>query len=309
MPGPYGRWSGCRTKDLGALTGAVWAAFSGLGFGVFQTLNRRTVLTLDVYVSTFVQLLLAGVVLLAACAATGDLRGLGTASAAGIAWFAAAGVIHFFGGWTFLSLSQQRIGAARTSPLVSTAPVFGVAVAAATLHERPSLASLVGIVVVLAGVYVIALERVHGTERPPVREAALGLCTALCWSISPVFIKHGLHGLPSPLLGVTVGMVCALAVYAAAIPASGKSFRLPREDFRPVGQLLAGIFVGLSVWSRWYALKTASIGVVLALGLLSVPVVVALSPLVLGRVLERITPRVLAGSTLVVGGALLLVVQ
>lgn len=291
------------------MTGAVWAAFSGLGFGVFQTLNRRTVLTLDVYISTFVQLAIAGVVLLAAAAATGDLGGLGSASAAGLAWFAAAGVIHFFGGWTFLSLSQQRVGAARTSPLVSTAPVFGVAVAALTVHERPGAAALAGIAVVTAGVYVIALERLAGTERPPFRDAAFGLTTALCWSISPVLIKHGLHGLRSPLLGVTVGMVCALAVYAVAIPLSGTSFRLPREDFRPAGQLLAGLFVGLSVWSRWYALESASVGVVLALGLLSVPVVVALSPLVLGRTLERVTGRVLAGSALVVAGALLLVAQ
>jgi drug/metabolite transporter (DMT)-like permease len=291
------------------VSGALWAACSGLGFGVFQTLNRRTVLTLDPYVSTFVQLAIALVVLGCACLATGDLAGLRTATAAGVAWFAAAGVVHFFGGWTFLSLSQRRVGAARTSPLISTTPVFGVAVAAVTLHETPTVVAVAGIAVVLAGVYVIALERVARTGRPPLRHALFGLCTALCWSISPVLIKHGLRGLASPLLGVTVGMVCALAVYALAIPASGGTFRLPRGDFRPAGQLLAGVFVGLSVWSRWVALDGASIAVALALSLLSVPVVVALSPIVVGRVLERVTPRVVGGSALVVAGALLLVTQ
>src|SRR4051812_48550492 len=120
------------------MTGAVWAAFSGLGFGVFQTLNRRTVLGLDVFVSTFLQLAIAGVVLVVASLVTGDVVEFGSASAAGIAWFAAAGVLHFFGGWTFLSLSQLRIGAARTSPLVSTAPVFGVAVAAGAPPQTPT---------------------------------------------------------------------------------------------------------------------------------------------------------------------------
>jgi uncharacterized membrane protein len=74
-------------------------------------------------------------------------------------------------------------------------------------------------------------------------------------------------------------------------------------------QLLAGLFVGLSVWSRWTALDSASVGVVLALSLLAVPVVVSLSPIIVGRQLERITPRILLGSALVVVGALTLVAE
>jgi drug/metabolite transporter (DMT)-like permease len=291
------------------LTGAAWAAFSGLGFGIFQTLNRRTVLGLDVYVSTFVQLALAGVVLVAASLATGDVAQLGGGSAAGIAWFAGAGVVHFFGGWTFLSLSQSRIGAARTSPLISTAPVFGVFIAAATLHEWPTAGAVGGIAVVLLGVYLVALERLADSARPPVADAIFGICTALCWSASPVMIKHGLRGVPSPLLGVTIGMICALAVYGAALVVTGRRLRLAARGRAMALQLLAGLFVGLSVWSRWTALDSASVGVVLALSLLAVPVVVGLSPIVVGRHLERITPRILLGSALVVVGALALVVE
>ena len=266
-------------------------------------------LGLDVYVSTFVQLALAGVVLVAASVATGDVSQLATGSAAGIAWFAGAGVVHFFGGWTFLSLSQSRIGAARTSPLISTAPVFGVFIAAATLHEWPTAGAFGGIAIVLAGVYLVALERVSDSARPPVRDALFGICTALCWSVSPVMIKHGLRGVPSPLLGVTIGMICALAVYGAALAVTGRRLRLAARGSAMAGQLLAGLFVGLSVWSRWTALDSASVGVVLALSLLAVPVVVGLSPVVVGRQLERITPRILLGSALVVVGALALVVE
>jgi drug/metabolite transporter (DMT)-like permease len=289
------------------LTGAVWAAFSGLGFGVFQTLNRRTVLGLDAYVSTFVVLATAGIVLGIASVASGDVAQLGDATAAGIAWFVAAGVLHFFGGWTLLSLSQKRIGAARTSPLVSTSPVFGVAVAGVTLHEWPSVWGLAGIAVVLGGVYLVALEKLGDMSRPPLGDALYGLGSALCWSISPVFVKHALHGLHSPLLGVTIGMVLALAVYAGFLAASRRRLRLAAGRTAITLQLLGGVFVGLSVWSRWYALGDASVGVVLALALLSVPVVTALSPVVMGRHLERVTARIVVGSALVVGGALLLV--
>jgi drug/metabolite transporter (DMT)-like permease len=289
------------------LSGAAWAAFSGLGFGVFQTLNRRTMLGVDAYASTFVMLAIAGVVLVTASFATGAAGELTDASAPGIAWFAGAGVLHFFGGWTFLSLSQVRVGAARTSPLVSAAPVFGVLVAVVTVHEWPSAGQLAAIALVLAGVYLVALEKLQDTSRPPARDAVFGLCTALCWAISPVLIKHGLRGLHSPLLGVTVGMICALAFYAVALAVTGRSVRLAAPGGPLAFQLLAGLFVGLSVWSRWYALGSATIGVVLALGLLSVPVVAALLPVLLGRALERITRRIVLGSALVVAGALALV--
>jgi drug/metabolite transporter (DMT)-like permease len=291
------------------VSGAIWAALSGLGFGMFQTLNRRTVSGLDVFESTFVQLLIAGAVLVAASLASEDLGQLGDASAAGIAWFAGAGVIHFFGGWTFLSVSQKRIGAARTSPLVSASPLFGVFVAAATLGEWPSALGLVGIFVVLAGVYFVALARLEDTRRPPLRDALAGLGSALCWAVSPVFVKHALRGLDSPLLGVTIGMLCALAAYGGALAATGRGLAVARGRAARLFQVGAGLFVGLSVWSRWYALEDTSVGVVLALGLLSVPVVTALSPVVMGRAVERITVRIVAGSALVVAGALLLVLE
>jgi hypothetical protein len=48
------------------------------------------------------------------------------------------------------------------------------------------------------------------------------------------------------------------------------------------------------------------VAVVLALGLLSVPTVLAAAPLLVGRRAEPITATVLAGSALVVAGALVI---
>lgn len=291
------------------MTGPALAAAAGVGFGVFQTLNRRAVVDMDAYVSTFLQLLTAAAVVGAASVATENLSALEQAGAAGIGWFALAGIVHFFGGWTFLNLSQKRIGAARTSPLLATVPLFGVLLAAATLGELPGAVSVIGIAVMLSGVYLVVVERLHETGGPPpLRDAVFGLATASCWAVSPVFIKLGLRTLHSPLLGLTIGMFCAVAAYAVAIPVSGRPFRVARVGISLELKLLAGVFVGLSVWARWFSLDTTSVGVVLALGLLSIPVVLALSPLILGRELERITRRVVAGAALVVGGSLLLVI-
>jgi drug/metabolite transporter (DMT)-like permease len=293
------------------MTGPALAAAAGLGFGVFQTLNRRAVGGMaDAYLATFLQLLVALAVLLAASVATEDLGLLREATTASLVWFSAAGLVHFFVGWTLLNMSQMRIGAARTSPLLSTNPVFGAAIAAVWLSELPGLLPWIGIVLVLAGAFVVSLERMTETGWGiHWRDAAPGLATALAWSISPIFIKEGLDGLESPLLGLTLGMLVAVLFYAAALPLR------PRAEGAALGswealafKLLAGVMVGLSVWARWVSLDYTAVAVVLALGLLSVPVVLTLSPLLMGRHVERVNLQIWTGGALVVTGGLLLVV-
>ena len=307
------------------MSGAVWAAVAGIGFGAFQTLNRRAVGGMpDAYLATFFQLLVAFAVLVVASLATEDLSVLRAAGAISLLYFSLAGVVHFAAGWTLLNMSQMRIGAARTSPLISTNPVFGVAVAAVTLGQVPGAFALLGIALVTGGALVVSLERLGemgwGARW---RDSVFGLGTAFAWAISPVFIHEALKGLASPLLGLTVGMAVAIAAYAALLP-----FR-PRPVPRPVPgtclaptppghgiswdafsfKLAAGVLVGLSTWARWFALKFSSIGVVLALGLLSVPVVLALSPVLMGRHVEHVTAQIWLGAALVVGGSLLLVLR
>jgi drug/metabolite transporter (DMT)-like permease len=292
------------------VTGPALAAAAGLGFGVFQTLNRRAVGGMsDAYLATFVQLATALGVLLAATLATEDLGLLGDATAVSLVCFSAAGLIHFAVGWTFLNMSQMRIGAARTSPLLATTPVFGAVIAILVLNEVPAAVVWVGVALVTAGALVVSLERV-AEEGWGIswRDALPGLATALAWATSPLLIKEGLEGLPSPLLGLTLGMIVALLAYAVVLPlrprAPGPAFG---SRLSLAFKLLAGLMVGLSVWARWAALDYTSIAVVLALGLLSVPVVLLLSPVLMGRHVERVTVQIWLGAALVVVGGLVLV--
>jgi drug/metabolite transporter (DMT)-like permease len=116
------------------VSGTLLAAASGVGFGVFQSVNARAVRSIDdPYRSTFLQLNVAAGVLVLAALISGDLLALADAPPSALVNFAIAGVLHFLAGWSLLNLSQQRIGAARTSPLLTTVPVFGVVIAAVTL--------------------------------------------------------------------------------------------------------------------------------------------------------------------------------
>ena len=294
------------------MSGTLWAAASGIGFGAFQTVNRRAIAQMDVYVATLLQLAVALAVLAALVLAGVDRDRVADMPGASAGWFVLGGAAHFFVGWTLLNMSQQRVGAARTSPLIATVPLFGAGIAAGTLGELPSALSWLGIGLITAGAYVVSAERlVHGGAAGAMawRDSAFGIGCAVAWAVSPVFIRKGLEGFDSPLLGVSVGLAASLAGYVLVL-ALGEH----RIERRSLGdavwlKVLAGVLVALSTWGRWVALDRTSVAAVLALGLLSVPVVLLLSPILMGREVERVNPYVWLGAALVVGGSLLLVVR
>jgi drug/metabolite transporter (DMT)-like permease len=299
------------------MTGVLWAASAGTGFGLFQTANRAAVLEMDVFASTFVQLVVSAVLLAAITAGTGDLFAIGSASGAAVAYFAAAGLVHFLLGWTLLNASQKALGATRTSPLIATTPLFGTAIAALTLHEVPSLRALGGVALIIAGVYGVEFERlrrrgrggaVGGGDAP--RSASLfGLGSALCWAISPILIREGLQNLASPLAGVTVSLVAAALGYGVILAFRARLNAVGVSRQALGWKLVAGVLVGLSTWTRWYALSLVPVAVVLGLSLLSVPTVLVLAPVVVGRQVERVTVPLVAGAALVVAGAAVVIVR
>lgn len=290
------------------MSGALLAAASGVGFGLFQSVNVRALRASDdSYASTFVQVGVAAVALTAAAAATGQLAGVFDAPLWAIGDFALAGLLHFLAGWSLLNLSQQRVGAARTSPLLTTVPVFGVAIAALTVGQLPGAITLVAIALMCAGAYIVATR--GGLESPRVADALPGLGCAFLWALSPIFILRGLEGYDSPIAGLTIGLVASVLAFAPAYALWRGRRTAWTSVKRSVGmlKLLAGVLVAVSTWWRWAALEDATVGAVLALNLLSVPVVLLLAPLIAGRHVERVTLGLWTGAGLVVSGALVLI--
>jgi drug/metabolite transporter, DME family len=290
------------------VTGVLWAAAAGIGFGLFQSVNGRAVRQLDdVYVSTFLQLLVAALVLLGVSLTTEDLSQVEHASAWAITSFALAGVLHFLLGWTLLNVSQDRIGAARTGPLLTTVPVFGVLIAAITLGELPGPVSVAGIAIMVLGAYVVSDPGKVADIRW--QDSTFALTTAFLWALSPIFTLEGLEELDSPLLGVTIGVVFSAAAYGLLLAAwpggRSRAAALPRGGVAL--KMLGGAIVALATWGRWAALDLVAVGVVLAMNLLAVPVVLLLAPLFVGRQFERVTARIWVGAGLVVAGSLVLI--
>jgi drug/metabolite transporter (DMT)-like permease len=296
------------------MIGEAWAVTAGIGFGVFQTINRRAVRSMDVYVATFMQLLVSAVVLILISVFTEDLSQVRGTSASAWINFSLAGLFHFFIGWTFLNASQKKVGAARTASLIGATPLFAALLAAVTLSEFPRLVVVVGILIIVGGVYLVNSPRIRSSAGAnPVMETGfrsllLGLAAAMCWSISPIFIRLGLVELDSPILGVTAGMTASALVYGVMLAV--RSLRTPVGSVSMDAlsfKLLAAVLVGLSTWARWIALDLTEVATVLALTLVSVPIVNLFSPLLVGRQLENVTIQVWLGSTLIIGGSLILI--
>ena len=291
------------------MSGAGWAALSGVGFGLFQALNAKAVRGLDsVYTSTFLQLLVAAAILAAAAAGTEDLGTLGDISAWGIAAFGLAGMIHFFVGWTTLNLSQSRIGAARTSPLLSTTPLFGLAFGAAAAGQVPGPLAAAGIALTIGGAYLVADP--GGGERARLGDSGFALVTACAWSLSAIFTLEGLDELDSPLIGVTIGMLAAALAYGIPLALFPARLRVSAQAWDALAlKLAAGVVVALATWGRWVALDDVAVAAVLALNLLSVPVVLLVAPMISGRHVEVVTANIWGGAALVTLGSLLLIVH
>ena len=309
------------------MTGALWAVFSGIGFGVFQSFNRRAVQGMDVYVATFLQLLVSAVVLVLLTLVTDSLTLVGSLTGTAVLNFALAGILHFFIGWTFLNASQKAIGAARTSSLIGTIPIFGAVFALVTLGELPTLWGLVGILAIVSGVYLVNDAKIHQgrmvTKLPLVaspqspnnegyaigwRSLRLGLAAALCWSLSPTFIRYGLAEVDDPLLGVTVGIVASALGYAVVLGARSRMNKVGAVALDALGyKVLAAVLVAVATWMRWISLDLTAVAVALALSLISVPTVNFLSPLISGRHLERVTAQVWLGSGVIIGGSVVLI--
>jgi drug/metabolite transporter (DMT)-like permease len=288
------------------LSGAAWAAVSGIGFGVFQALNARAVRSLaSAYLSTFLQLLTATTVLAAVVAGTAELSDVTDVHGRALVMFALSGLVHFTLGWTTLNLSQQRIGAARTAPLLATSPLFGLVFAFAVHGDLPGLVALAGMAVTMLGAYLIT--RPDGGGRSSLRDTGFAWGTAAAWALSALFTVEGFRQVEDPLVGVTVSLCAASLAYGVLMLVVREPVRLRGSGGALALKLFAGVVVALATWSRWLGLETASVGVVLALQLLSVPVVLLLAPMVAHRGVEDVPPRLWGGSTVVVAGALVLI--
>lgn len=255
--------------------------------------------------------------------ATGRFSSL---NASGLLWFAVAGLLNPVLFLVFYLLGIQRIGVARSSPLKGSSPIFAVACAAAVLGERLHALQYLGIALVIGGILIISTEGTGGWPRaarasaplPSVSHEAIPLEAAArrkidfffpllagaVTGVSSILFKISLGELPSPLLGAWIGTAEGLLFFPllAFFFPRGQRFRLRPPAYPWL--VLGGLAATVAVYGLILAIELGQVSIVATLVQTSPLFVLLLSVLFL-RQTERVTPRVVLGGTLTVGGGVL----
>lgn len=287
------------------MNGVAYAVSAGIGFGIFQAVNRRANQQMDAYRATFLLIAIGAVCMAIFSVATRDLSVLTTAPPRAFLFFIGAGVIHFFLGWTFLSLSQQQVGAATTGAVLGSTPLVASIMAALVLDEALTVTSGIGVLMAVTGVALLSLRRriAVGGGFP-----WFALLAALAWGSSPLFIRWGLEGLGDPIVGVTIGLMSAAVVYAIVLAISRKrraAAPISKEALRWV--TLAGFLVAIGIACQWMALDLISVAVAITVMQLSAPTVIAAAPLIVKSEAEKPTLSLIGGAAAVLAGSVLVV--
>lgn len=207
----------------------------------------------------------------------------------------------------FLYSGIERVGPSRTYSIYTSSPLFATAIAVVFLGEYLTLPHLLGILLILAGVFVVAREmNVSNSKFSPGGRFSPNLlyplAAAFFVAVNLPLSKFGLmQGTPAAV-GVAIKVATALVILTACLGIRNKpllsAFSSPNRKW----YILAGVANTISLALLFAALAVSRVVVVSPLTNISPLFTLGLSYLFLSR-LEVITPRLLLGATLVVGGA------
>lgn len=285
--------------------GVLWALVAAIGFAFLQASNRKSNQVIDAYRTAFGLLAAVEVTLVIGILLFGDASVLLQAPLPAVILFSVAAFFHFVGGWTFLALSQQQIGVARTGALVSAAPIVGTLVAAIGLDEPLTLAILGGVLLAVAGVAQISLSGGNsGTSEW--RRPWLALTVAFTWGTTPWLIRLGLERFDHPVEGLTIGLAVSILAYAVILTmAGGWNGSVPTVAARWIA--FGGLCGAVAVSAQWISFDQTTIAIAITVQQLSVILVIALVPIMFRQPFERMNRRFFAGAAMVLLGAALVV--
>lgn len=310
---------------LGESAALACAACWALSTVCFTAASRRCGATA---VNQF-RLLLACVLLAAAFAVCGLVQGFEAAPPTRQALLlGASGIVGLTLGDAALFRAFVILGARRVSLLTALAPVFVALLAAWLLGERIGVVGIAGMVLTLAGVAWVVLDRSHGGEavRGSVGEGvALGVCAALGQAGGAILSKAGLGQIGAhsafgafafggeapqvvtPLLGTLLRMLVGTAgLLLFTIPTGRlRSTADVVRDRTTLGWALGGAFFGpsLGVWLSLVAFAHTEAAVAQTLLALATVLVLPASRFLTG---EKANPRAWVGAALAVAGVALL---
>jgi len=228
--------------------------------------------------------------------------GVGHPNAAGIAYFALAGVIGTFGGRLLRFLSIETVGASMSAALINLSPLVASILAIIVLGEEVTAPIVIGTLVIVAGTTLLSA----GGRSTGIRLVALllPLMSAMCFGVVAILRKIGLSGM-TPVFGFAVNVTAALVAYTAFLVASGQCALMFCRGRSLVYFMMAGVAENVGVFLLLEGLSIGTVSVVAPLASVSPIFVLALSFLFL-RGIDILNRRIVLGTLLIVSGVYLI---
>lgn len=222
-----------------------------------------------------------------------------------LGYFMAAGFFAPAIGQTLGYIGMERIGVARSSPIVNTSPIFSSILAVLFLAEVWVTQNIIGTLLVILGVVILSSS---GSAKRDWRKKDIvyPVLAALAFGISTTLRKTGLMTVQVPLLAAAVTVGTAFFVLLAMVQLRG-GVQVLRFDKASSAWLFGGALVNTAaILSFFSALSVGSIVRVEPL-VASNPLLTILWASIFLKQLETLTARVVLGALVTVAGTVLVV--
>lgn len=187
-------------------------------------------------------------------------------------WLSLSGLIGFVLGDAFLFQAFIWIGPRISMLLMSLAPVMATVISWVVLGETLSTLELAGILIAVAGVSIVILERngrsiIPGEETPYFKRGLVyGFGAALGQALGLILSKKGLYGDFSALSGNLIRLLSAATIiwlWTIIVGQGRPTFRSVRESNRALKYIVGGSITGpfIGVWLSLVAVQAVEVGI------------------------------------------------
>jgi len=200
-----------------------------------------------------------------------------------------------------------RIGVARAGPLRGAEPLFATIIAVVLLHERPGIMVYLGTALIMGSLWLISGSQ-GGAAKWRLVDAALPLGAGLVSAISQTLRKEGLKILPNPFVATAIVTSTSLALLISLILLTKRVnlLRMPRQSF--LFFVAAGCVAVSAQVTNFIAIGQGDLSVIIPL-LNTTPLFTVLFSGLFLRSLETLSPRIVVGASLMVGGVVLITLR
>lgn len=222
-------------------SGVLYALVAGVFWGTSPVLVKRGLAHASVSAATLYQQAVILLTLFGSAVVEGDLFG-GKFPTAAILIFSVTGFVGAYMGRTLFVRSVAQIGASRAQSLNNSSPLITVLLAALLLGEPLSATVLIGVLLIISGIFFVAESKSEAPDSAPRRRLTMSsILATVCYGIVPVLKKFGTELGGRPVLGALVMHAAGLLLLLTA----GGFLKIERRLERmPVKSLICFVSAG-----------------------------------------------------------------